>query len=95
MGWRRCPRCKSGAVVIKSRGTSCFGCLLFLAYFFTIVSILVWLFSGAIKEAPLQILSTFLVLIGIIVLITYLKKEFGKEPKDQLYCKSCELHFKN
>ncbi|WP_436940383.1 hypothetical protein [Staphylococcus xylosus] len=64
-------------------------------YFFTIVSILGWLFSGAIKEAPLTIIPAFLILIGIIALVTYIKKEFGKEPKDDLYCKSCELHFKN
>lgn len=95
MGWCRCPRCNSGAVVINSRGTSCMGCLLLFMYFITGVSILGWFFSGSITKAPLSVIPAFLILIGIIILVTYLKKEFGQEPKDKLYCKSCELHFKN
>ncbi|MGW7898368.1 hypothetical protein ACWEZE_01180 [Staphylococcus shinii] len=96
MGWRRCPRCGSGAVVEKSSdGIGCSGCLLLFMYIFTGMAILGGIVSGGFIERPLSTLVSILILIGIIMLIKAIKRKFSEGPKSNLYCKSCELHFKN
>ncbi|WP_029378879.1 hypothetical protein [Staphylococcus xylosus] len=95
MGWRRCPRCGSGSVVVKSTETGCTGCLLLFMYAITGITVLGAVLSGAIIKAPLSALPSILLLIGIIVLIKFVKRKFSEGPKSNLYCKSCELHFKN
>ncbi|WP_192946901.1 hypothetical protein [Staphylococcus cohnii] len=94
-GWRRCPRCGSGAVVIKSSGMGCTGCLLLFMYILTGISILGAILSGAIMNAPFNSLFNILILVGIIMLIKFIARKFSKGPQDDLYCKSCEYHFTN
>ena len=80
-GWRRCPRCGSGAVVERTSG--CLGCLVLIGIIFTMTS------GGFVKD-PVSSILGFIFLTLVIVFFIFLFIKFGHS----LYCKSCKLHFK-
>ncbi|MGW7952754.1 hypothetical protein [Staphylococcus xylosus] len=96
-GWRRCPRCGSGAVRIENSGCGigCFTYLLGALYIFTALMIITAILSGNIINSTFSTLFSILILVGIIMLTKKLKRKFSDEAKTDLYCKSCEFHFKN
>lgn len=90
-GWRRCPRCGSGAVVERTSGCGgCLGCLVVIGVLMAIMSIIGGIFSGGFMEYPVRSVISSIFVIIIPIFFIYLLNKFG----NSLYCKSCELHFK-
>lgn len=87
-GWRRCPRCGSGAVVERTSG--CLGCLVIIGVIFAIMCLFGMVASGGFMKDPVSSIMAFIFLTIIIVFFIFLFIKFGQS----LYCKSCELHFK-
>lgn len=88
MGWRRCPRCKSGSVV-KRRSKSLSKAVK-VTFLFCIVSIFVTFGSGEFDVTPFEQLGLTIILLLIPSFFIFLYITIGR----YLYCKSCELHFK-
>ncbi|WP_239763007.1 hypothetical protein [Mammaliicoccus sp. I-M35] len=88
MGWQRCPRCNSGAVV--ERSSSCLGCLAGISVAFAIMVILGGIVSGTFLHDPISSILAILFVMILPAFFIFLNKKFGYS----LYCKSCELHFK-
>ncbi|MCD8817620.1 hypothetical protein [Mammaliicoccus sciuri] len=88
MGWRRCPRCNSGAVIEQS--SSCLGCLVGVSIVFVLMVILGSIVSGSFKSSPFS--TTFSIMFSLLIpaFFFYINIKFGYS----LYCKSCEQHFK-
>lgn len=87
-GWRRCPRCGSGAVV--ERTSSCLGCLVGIGVAFAVMCVFGMVISGGFMKNPVSSIMALIFVTLIIVFFIFLFNKFGHS----LYCKSCELHFK-
>jgi len=87
-GWRRCPRCGSGAVVERTSG--CLGCLVLIGIIFTMMCAFGAVTSGGFVKDPVSSILGFIFLTLVIVFFIFLFIKFGHS----LYCKSCKLHFK-
>lgn len=87
-GWRRCPRCGSGAVVEQT--SSCLGCLVGIGVAFAVMVILGAVISGGFVRNPVSTVMAIIFVILIPTFFIFILNKFGYS----LYCKSCELHFK-
>lgn len=89
-GWRRCPRCGSGAVREENSGCSgCLGCLVVIGIIMVILYFIGAIFSGGFSDHPIQTVISIIIVIMIPITFMFLYSRFGHS----LYCKSCELHF--
>ncbi|MBO1213056.1 hypothetical protein J3T78_12875 [Staphylococcus nepalensis] len=82
-GWRRCPRCGSGAVRIENSGCGigCFTYLLGALYIFTALMIITAILSGNIINSTFSTLFSILILVGIIMLTKNLRENLVMKPK--------------
>lgn len=60
-GWRRCPRCGSGAVVEQT--SSCLGCLVGIGVAFAIMVILGAVISGGFVRDPVSTVMVIFLLL--------------------------------
>nr|WP_286313644.1 hypothetical protein [Mammaliicoccus lentus] len=88
MGWQRCPRCNSGAVIEQS--SSCLGCLVGISVAFAAMFIFVGIASSIYNSDPISAIIITIFVLPIPIFFFFLNIKFGYS----LYCKSCELHFK-
>lgn len=91
MKWRRCPRCNSGRVVIRTNG--CFGCVGYGVLIFGILDI-IFMLIGGFKTNPIGMIFASIIVALIVWFLVWAFLSLNKNYGTTLICKDCELTFR-